>query len=248
MFYERLKLLCDKHDIKISTFTTNVLKMSKGNTTNWKNGKEPSLDVLNKCADYFDVSTDYLLGKTDTPTPRETHPVLQKYNSLDEHGKEVVESVLDIEYERVQSEKQKSKIIELNLLNQDAEPEKELPEYDLPISAGTGEFLDSDRYEMVTYINVPRGASFAVRVSGDSMEPDYSDGDKVFVRLQPYVDSGEIGVFVLNGEGYIKKLISENGTCRLVSSNPKYLPIVLKEYDEFRVVGKVLGIAKEKFD
>lgn len=36
----------------------------------WKNGKsKPSLEAVSKIADYFNVSVDYLLGKTDNPTP-----------------------------------------------------------------------------------------------------------------------------------------------------------------------------------
>ena len=45
--------------------------MSKGNMTNWKSGSSPSLEVLQKISEYFDVSTDYLLGKTNNPTKEE---------------------------------------------------------------------------------------------------------------------------------------------------------------------------------
>lgn len=80
MFYERLKFLCEQNETTITAFTRDVLKMSKGNATNWKNGSEPSLDVLRQIADYFNVSTDYLLGKTDEPKPiDEVHDEVDEY-------------------------------------------------------------------------------------------------------------------------------------------------------------------------
>lgn len=67
MFYEQLLKLCDKNKIALTAFTVNYLKMSKGNIASWKNGGNPSVDILKKAADYFNVSTDYLLGRTDNP-------------------------------------------------------------------------------------------------------------------------------------------------------------------------------------
>ena len=54
---------------------------------------------------------------------------------------------------------------------------------------------------------VPENAHYCLRVNGDSMEPAYRDGDIVFVeRLDGSVSEGEIGIFFLNGEGFIKRL------------------------------------------
>ncbi len=117
---------------------------------------------------------------------------------------------------------------------------RQLPLYDLPASAGTGVFLDGDSYTLIDADeNVPESATLAVRISGDSMTPLFADGQTVFVRQQQELESGDIGIFVLNGEAYCKKFDSENG--RLVSLNPKYPPIALDDYSELRVVGKVVG-------
>lgn len=68
--------------------------------------------------------------------------------------------------------------------------------YDARVSAGRGNFLDSDYY---TLIDVPardaRGADFAVTISGDSMEPMFHDHDMVYVHQQETLDDGEIGIF-----------------------------------------------------
>ena len=52
-----------------------------------------------------------------------------------------------------------------------------LPLYELPVSAGTGEFLDNSYYEMIEVpADVPKSADVALRINGDSMTPKYSDG------------------------------------------------------------------------
>ncbi|MCU6720711.1 S24 family peptidase [Porcipelethomonas ammoniilytica] len=45
----------------------------------------------------------------------------------------------------------------------------------------------------------------AVRISGDSMEPTYCDGDILLVEGLPYINISDIGVFVVNGDGYVKE-------------------------------------------
>ncbi|OJU13686.1 MAG: hypothetical protein BGN88_06575 [Clostridiales bacterium 43-6] len=134
----------------------------------------------------------------------------------------------------------------LNLLKSDpvftkedhAGEAKKIRLYDIPVSAGTGMYLDSDNYEIITGEHlIPDGTSYAVRVSGDSMEPSFHDGQILFIREQKTLDDGEIGIFGLNGEAYVKKL--SRGA--LVSLNAKYEPIRLLESDDVCVFGKVIG-------
>lgn len=118
---------------------------------------------------------------------------------------------------------------------------RQIPLYDLPASAGTGVFLDSDTYTMIDADeSVPAEATFAVRISGDSMFPLFKDGQTVYVRQQPKLENGDIGIFVLNGEAYCKKLDTRDGL-KLVSVNPQYQPIKIKYAYELRAVGKVVG-------
>ena len=76
-----------------------------------------------------------------------------------------------------------------------------------------------------------------ISVGGDSMEPTYHDGDKVFVEKCDSVDAGEIGIFVVNGEVFIK----ERGDGCLISHNEKYKPIRISEHDSVFCCGRVLG-------
>ena len=102
------------------------------------------------------------------------------------------------------------------------------------VSAGTGEYVDDDSYEIINTINPE--ADYALRISGDSMENEYCDGDIVLVRKTDCLENGDIGIFYVNGEQYCKKLDRN----RLISLNPKYKPIMLENVDCFRILGKVV--------
>lgn len=69
MFFERLKLLCAERGVSITSLVVNKLKMSPSNVTKWKEGKVPKSSTVSEIAAYFNVSTDYLLGKTDMKKP-----------------------------------------------------------------------------------------------------------------------------------------------------------------------------------
>lgn len=117
-------------------------------------------------------------------------------------------------------------------------PKRLLRLYDIPVSAGLGNYLESSDYEMIEVDNlVPDSADYAVRVNGDSMTPRFVDQQIVFIHEQPELDEGEIGIFCLNNDAYLKKL----GRGCLISLNPKYDPIPIREHDEFKVFGKVIG-------
>ncbi len=120
-------------------------------------------------------------------------------------------------------------------------PARCLPLYSLAVSAGTGQFLDGEDYEMVEVgAEVPEGANFGVRVAGDSMEPEFHDGQTVWVRQQRSLMTGEIGIFLYDGSAYLKKLVALEGSMALRSLNPKYPDIVISPELPLRVLGKVL--------
>ncbi len=133
------------------------------------------------------------------------------------------------------------------------------PRYILPASAGTGSFLDGDDYVMEEFdpSTVPPKADFALTISGDSMLPNYTDGQMVWVQKTSELNNNEIGIFVLNGNAYIKMYKegtpnedeiedyrSSNGTIHpkviLISLNKKYAPIEVGTYDDLRILGRVL--------
>ena len=150
--------------------------------------------------------------------------LIQKYRDLDDHGKRMVDIVIKEETSRMESERQDDVL--------------QIPLFDLPASAGFGLPLEGDYRTIIEAPDTPlnRKADFCIRVAGDSMEPDYSDGDIVLVKKSE-VYIGDVGIFVLDGESYIKEL----GKDVLISRNPKYNDIPLSDYDRIMVAGKVIG-------
>ena len=118
---------------------------------------------------------------------------------------------------------------------------RSLPLYSLAVSAGTGQFLDGEDYEMVEVgAEVPDGANFGVRVAGDSMEPDFHDGQTVWARQQRSLMTGEIGIFLYDGNAYLKQLVALEHSMALHSLNPAYSDIVISPELPLRVLGKVV--------
>lgn len=108
------------------------------------------------------------------------------------------------------------------------------------VSAGTGAALPQENYyDVIEYLgNVPKH-DLALKVEGNSMEPIFEDGEIIFIRKQPHIENGQIGVVTLDGEGYVKKIYVENGHLRLVSLNKKYKDITTTSED-VQIVGKVI--------
>ena len=117
-----------------------------------------------------------------------------------------------------------------------------LPLYSLPVSAGTGQFLDSEDYEMTEVgAEVSESANFGVRVAGDSMEPRFHDGQTVWVSQQHSLMTGEIGIFLYDGNAYLKQLVAGEDRLVLHSLNPAYDDIPVSPELPLRVLGKVVA-------
>ena len=74
------------------------------------------------------------------------------------------------------------------------------------------------------------------------MEPKYHDRDVLLIQECDQIEPGELGIFVLDGEGYFKKF---GGDC-LISLNPFYAPIMLRDFEDIRCCGKVIGKLHKK--
>ena len=117
-----------------------------------------------------------------------------------------------------------------------------LPLYSLAVSAGTGQFLDSEDYEMTEVgPEVSDSANFGVRVAGDSMEPEFHDGQIVWVSQQRDLMTGEIGIFLYDSCAYLKQLVAVGDHLALHSLNPAYPDIVISPELPLRVLGKVVA-------
>lgn len=232
MFYDIFTKSCAEKGMS-PTATLQKMNISTSKLTAWKKGSVPNGTILILISEFFGVTVDYLLtGKEPTPSSfafnNEEQELLNIFKEL--------------------SEKDKGRILGYAQALSDAfkKPMKKakntifIETYLLPVSAGTGVFLDNCDREMIEVeeTSLTLEANFALRVSGDSMEPDFQNGDVLLIRSQPTVEVGEIGIFILNGEGYVKEF---GGDC-LISHNKKYENIKLNEYSELYCRGLVLGV------
>lgn len=111
------------------------------------------------------------------------------------------------------------------------------------VSAGTGEWLGEEYKEEVTLPAsiVPNQAfDFVLRVNGNSMEPLFKDDEYIFVRKTEDIRNGQIGVFVVDGEAYLKKAYLEKDCLRLVSLNKDYEDLLFNGQNDIKLVGVVV--------
>ena len=116
--------------------------------------------------------------------------------------------------------------------------------YDHPVSAGTGQYLNDVRVEQIE-LPVDIDADFVIPIKGDSMEPDYHDGDLVFIQTSVDLNNGVIGVFNYNGDAYIKQLVIDKEQAYLHSLNPAYKDMPITPDTDFRIIGEVVELYRE---
>ena len=229
----------------------------------------PKLSNMLAICRALDCSLDYIVSGTPenhhnyTLTDGEI-ALVEHYRRLDSHGSELVALVLDKEYERVTAQSY-APATSVGAIHESTATRK-APEikpskssftrvsgglgkrtislYDLPVSAGTGVYLFDS---VATDIAIPDNgktadADYALRISGDSMEPKYHDRDVLLIQECDQIEPGELGIFVLDGEGYFKKF---GGDC-LISLNPFYAPIMLRDFEDIRCCGRVIGKLHKK--
>lgn len=228
--YNRITELCKQQNIKITPLLKE-LNISQGSSSGWKEGKMPSSIALIKLAKYFNVSIDHLLfGKSPT-IPPEYQSLINSYEKLSKYNKSLLDHIISTMIDFQLEEERHSQIKTINIrlmINK--------------VSAGIGydlNFNSDDDFKDIEVLYTPEAeaADYAVTVEGESMSPDFHDGDIVLVKSQQQIDIGQIGIFTIDGDGYIK----EYGEDCLISHNPKYPDIYPEEYQEVKCYGLVLG-------
>lgn len=194
-------------------------------------------------AQALEVSPQYLfdLAKPSsieiTPT---TSPIQSIYDQLEPPGQRKV-----ITYaEKLRDEQEKRREAKKNEVSEKAVQLYDYDYYDHAASAGTGQYLNDVRVERIE-LPVDVDADFVIPIKGDSMEPDYHDGDLVFIQTSVDLNDGVIGVFNYNGEAYIKQLVIDTEQSYLHSLNPKYKDMPITPETDFRIIGEVVDIYRE---
>lgn len=103
-------------------------------------------------------------------------------------------------------------------------------------------------YEEISESMANNGEYFALKIQGTSMEPKFSEGDIIIARKQDDIESGEIGVVMVNGStATVKKIIKQEKGILLVATNQSVFPP--KFYDNqdienlpVKILGKVVEL------
>lgn len=243
LFPERLKELRIEKGITLEELAKNI-GTTKTTLSRYENGeRSPKLQLVGLLANYFQVDMAWLSGQA---IYKNTLDVLPVYNQLTSPRQQKVYNFAENQLEEQEKEiKQKNNSI-TSLEQFRKKKEKETvygtTKWYGAVSAGTGEFLADETCEEIELPieQIPDEADFCLSVNGDSMEPIFHDNDYVFVKRQPEIYSGNIGVVIVNGESFLKRIWFENNFVRLESFNKKYKDIIITENDEFRIVGKVV--------
>lgn len=239
-FGERLTELRKERGFSNRNDFANYIGMPSTTLRNYETDvREPGHIFLKQMADIFHVSVDYLLCITDDKTPPIKHSNysvceiehIKKYRVLDEHGKKMVDFTLSEEYKRCEALHEKAAATEQNAV-------RLINYYYRLASAGSGQILfdtpPTKRIEIPNTSDYAR-VDYAVGVNGKSMEPTYCDGDTLLIEMAEEINMGENGIFLVDGECYVKKL----GEKELISLNSDYKNIPLNE--TARCMGRVIG-------
>lgn len=254
--YPRLKELRESLGMTQEEFGKS-LDIAKSTYNNYETGiRDPKSDFWVAVAKKYGVTVDYLMGHSDDPHQtsdgekfsREEIGHIKKYRALDDYGKEAVDGVLDVEYRRCEEDRQARDAAIFMKNREKTEPaEESRPSLSLhrPYSAvaaaeGSGAFLLDDGHDEITVeLNrYTQQADVILKVVGRSMEPAISDGDCVLVRRQPSVNIGEIGVFIIDGQGYLK----ESAPDKLLSLNPEVNDVTFGDQQIVECYGKFISV------
>ena len=196
--------------------------------------------VLKSTLDPRFVSEDSSTEVTPTPTTN-TSKIQSIYDQLEPPGQRKV-----ITYaEKLRDEQEKRREAKKNEVSEKVVQLYGYDYYDHAASAGTGQYLNDVRVERIE-LPVDVNADFVIPIKGDSMEPDYHDGDLVFIQTSVDLNDGVIGVFNYNGETYIKQLVIDTEQAYLHSLNPDYKDMPITPETDFRIIGEVVDLYREK--
>ena len=192
----------------------------------WVNAKTyPRIDKIEMLANFFNVSKSDLVENKNEEIAT-TSPVQAIYDQLTPPRQ--AKALAYLEKQLLEQNEEETKINEVS--------EKVIDLYQVEVVSETAAasgfnygfgYDDTDR-ETIEVDEQPPRHDIATKVSGDSMQPDYQDGDILYLvdkGLTTY--NGDLAVIAYGDRSYFKKIYTENGRLRLVSLNDKYEDIIL---------------------
>lgn len=208
------------------------LGYSKTAIGNWELGlARPDVDNVPKICRVLNIPVTELLGvEMELALPSEDKAVLDAFHRLDKFDRNTVLQIMDrLLFQQDSKEKARLRRTYLPLCR-----------YEEAVAAGfSTPMLDYAENETVYAlgVNVPKGTDAILHVNGRSMEPTFRDGSYVYVDTEATVQPGQIGIFIVNGEAFIKEYQPDG----LHSHNTRYKTIYTGDGVEVRCCGRVTG-------
>ena len=220
------KKLTQKNLAELTGFKQNTI-------SNHENGNRQLDETdIRVYAEALGVSPQYLFDRAkpssiEITSPPATSQIQTIYDQLEPPGQRKV-----ITYaEKLRDEQEKRRKAKINEVS-----EKVIDLYQVEVVSETAAasgfnygfgYDDTDR-ETIEVDERPPRHDIATKVNGDSMQPNYQDGDILYLvdkGLTTY--NGDLAVIAYGDRSYFKKIYTENGRLRLVSLNDKYEDITL---------------------
>ena len=246
IFANNLNFYMEKKGVDRNTLCAD-LNLKYTTVRDWLKGiTYPRIGKIELLANYFNINkSDLIENKATTTQPSDSllDAITNTAMQLNTENKKTVlrtsEELLETQMSKADTEDtQPNEVSEvIQLYNYDY--------YDHPASAGTGQYLNDVRVERIE-LPVDIDADFVIPIKGDSMEPNYHDGDLVFIRTSVELNDGVIGVFNYNGDAYIKQLVIDKDQAYLHSLNPAYKDMPITPDTDFRIIGEVVDLYREK--
>lgn len=213
------------------------LGFSANAVTNWERGfSRPDIDTIPRLCEALRIPVRELLGmdaEDEISGPELTH--MTAYRSLSADRRRIVDQLTESMYRQQEDAR-------LESIRAAFRP---CILYEEAAAAGIGSPMDGISDSTTVYVRVSpvlERTDFLIRVNGESMEPDYPDGSIVCVQRTEELREGETGIFVLNGESYLKQYTRHG----LHSLNPDYADIPVYEGNDCKTVGRVIGVLSDR--
>lgn len=242
--YKKIKDLCNNAGITI-TGLESTLGFARGSLSKIDNHK-PSAEKLQKIADYFGIRVDWLQGTSEYRTDDDLYfnyaqkSLLSSYASEKEQSYDASESMSKFGHNWKDKIK-KGSLIPILGTSRAGIPNLAIEEVN---------YDDPDEWEEIDPKLAKAGTYLALRIKGDSMQPDLNENDIVIVKSQSDANNGDIVIAKVNGdEACCKKLFKNNDGIILHSLNPAYPPMFFSQSDiqdkPVAIIGKVIELRRK---
>ena len=211
--------------------------VSRNTVAGWEtNHSRPDLGTLPALCRALGISLNAFFGLEKKRTAEENR-VLEVFSALEAQDRESILWQMEALRDRRAEQRRMSESVPIPKV-------VTLFRNELGAAAGFGAALGEAQGERMILLadRDTERADEVITVCGRSMEPTFYDGDQVLVQHTKELREGEIGIFLVDNEGYIKEYRKDG----LHSHNPEYRTMTFHEDQSVRCLGRVIGKVKEE--